>query len=102
MRMKPILLAVALLAFLTLAAPRAQAQIVSGGYIGFGNQAVVGAPFVSPAPYVAPVVPFASPYPYVVTRPLYGPRLFYRSGWGYGPRWYGPRYYRRGYGRRWW
>jgi hypothetical protein len=108
MRMKQVLLAVALVTVLSLAASHAQAQVIGGGYIGFGRPGFggvvgFGAPVVAPAPVVAaPFVPYVAPYPaVVVSRPLYA-APFYGVGWGYGPRYYGPRYYRHGYGRLWW
>jgi hypothetical protein len=107
MSMKQVLLALAMAAVLTLAAPRAQAQIIGGGYIGFGRPGFggvvgFGTPVVAPAPVVAaPVVPYVAPYPPVVVGgAVYGGPVI-RAGWGYGPRFYGPRYYRPGYYRRW-
>jgi hypothetical protein len=106
MSMKQGLLAVALVTVLFLAAPRAQAQVVGGGYVGFGTPGFggvvgFGTPMVAPAP----VVPYVAPYPAIVARPMVvGPVV--GAGWGfgprfYGPRYYGPRYYRGGFARRW-
>ena len=112
MSMKRILFAAAIVTVLMLAAPHAQAQVVGGGYIGFGGPGFggvvgYGAPMVAPAP----VVPYAAAYPpVVVPAPVVAGPLI-GVGWGYGPRYYapryygppyyGPRYYRGGYGRRW-
>ncbi len=104
MSTKQVFLALSLVAILGLAAPHAQAQVVGGGYVGFGVPGVSGAvTFGGPVAGVgvigAPVVPYVAPYPMVVGRPVVAP--FYGPGWrGYGPRYYGPRYYRGGY-RRW-
>ncbi|MGC8642834.1 MAG: hypothetical protein ACP5XB_23490 [Isosphaeraceae bacterium] len=112
MSMKRILFAAAIVTVLMLAAPHAQAQVVGGGYIGFGGPGFggvvgYGAPMVAPAP----VVPYAAAYPPVVVPApvIAGPLI--GVGWGYGPRYYAPRYYgppyygprycRGGYGRRW-
>jgi len=106
MRVKHVVLALAMVAVLTLAAPRADAQFF-GGYVGFGNPGVYtyGAPVVGVAPYVAsPVVPVMPGYPAVVAPgPVYRSPYAYRygPGWGYGPRYYGPRYSNYRYGRRW-
>jgi len=101
MRIKPIILAMAMVAVLSLAAPRAEAQFF-GGYVGFGNTGVYGVG----GPVVAPVVPVVPGYPAVVApAPIYGAPYAYRygPGWGYGPRYYGPRYYNNyRYGRRRW
>jgi hypothetical protein len=102
MRLKHVLLALAMAIVLGLCNPRTHAQVITGGYVGFGSPGLVySSPLVAPAP----IVPYASGYPVVVPRPLIGPGPF-RSGWGYGPRFYGPRRvfpgYRFGYGRRWW
>jgi len=105
MSMKRVFLALALVTVLGLAAPRAQAQVVGGGYVGFGVPGIGGAvTFGTPVAGVgvvgAPVVPYVAPYPVVVPR-VYGVP-YYRAGWGgYGPRYYRPRYY-RGYGYRRW
>jgi len=107
MRTKHVLLAAAMATMLVLTAPRAQAQMMGGGYMGFGTPGVMGfgGPVVAPAPYIgAPIVRYARPYPMMVGRPMYGPRLNYRPGWGYGPRPFAGRNYRYGYGygrRRW-
>jgi hypothetical protein len=106
MRIKHVVLALAMVAVLSLAAPRAQAQFF-GGYVGFGNTGVYGAGgTVVGAPVVAPpVVPVMSGYPAVVApAPIYRAPYVYRygPGWGYGPRYYGPRYYNYRYRRRWW
>ena len=110
MHMKQSLLALTVALALGLAAPRAQAQVVtSGGYVGFGVPGVggvvsFGTPVVAAAPVVAsPVIPYAVSYPVVVPRPVYA-RPFYGPGWGYGPRYYGPyhHHYYYGYGRRVW
>jgi hypothetical protein len=110
MTTKKLILALALFAVMSLAAPRLQAQVVGGGYVGFNTPGVsgvigVGAPVVAPAPVVAaPVVPYVAPYGGVVMGggPIFAPRPIYRAGWGYGPRYFGPRYYRYGYRRRVW
>ncbi|QEH34574.1 hypothetical protein OJF2_31150 [Aquisphaera giovannonii] len=94
------------------AAPRSEAQVVTGGYIGIGQPfgGVVTPPLLTPAPLVTPVVPYAAPYnTVVVRRPVYA-TPYVGPGWGYGPRYYGgygPRHYgygpyRRGFGRGWW
>jgi len=110
MRTKLLLLGAGILATLALATPQAQAQYVTGGYVGFGRPGFggvvgVGGPVLSPA-YAPGIVPYGGPAvvvppPVVVTRPVYGP------GWGYGPRYYRPYPYRYGgygygYGRRRW
>jgi len=106
MRIKPIILALAMVAVLSLAAPRVEAQFF-GGYVGFGNTGVygVGGPVVG-APMVAtPIVPVVPGYPAVVApAPIYRTPYPYRygPGWGYGPRFYGPRNYGYRYGRRRW
>jgi hypothetical protein len=119
MSTKQVFLALALVTVLGLAAPVAQAQVVTGGgYVGVGTPGfgaavsvgtpiaaapIVGAP-VAAAPVVgATVVPFVTSYPVVVRRPFFGPR-FVGPGWRgyYGPRFAGTRYYTRGYGYRWW
>ena len=106
MRIKPFVLALAMVAVLALAAPRAEAQFF-GGYVGFGNPGVygVGGPVVGAPVVAAPVVPVMPGYPAVVgPAPIYRAPYAYRygPGWGYGPRYYGPRYnYRYRYGRRW-
>jgi len=112
MSVKQVFLAAALAMVLAVATPRSHAQVISGGYVGFGTPGfggvVAGAPVLAPAPFVTPVVPYATPYSGVVVgSPFY---RGWNSGWGYGPRYYGPRYYgpryyNRGYGfgrRRWW
>ena len=107
MSMKRVLVAVAMVTVVVLAAPRAQAQVVGGGYVGFGSPGFGGAiGFGTPMVAPAPIVPYVAPYPMMVApRPMVvGPVI--GAGWGYGPRYYGPRYvgpryYRRGYGRRW-
>jgi hypothetical protein len=104
MRLRLVLLAASMAAVLILAAPRAHAQFMGGGYVGFGTPGVMGfgGPVVAPGPFVgAPMVRYARPYPMMVGGPMYGPRVFYRPGWGYGPRPYGGRAFRYGYGRRW-
>ena len=108
MSMKQVFLALALVTVLGLAAPRAQAQVVGGGgYVGFGTPGFggvvsFGTPVVGAAVIGAPVVPYVAPYYPVVVPRVYGGPVYYRGGWGYGPRYYGPRYYRGGYGwRRW-
>lgn len=107
MSMKRILFALAIMTALMLATPRAQAQVVGGGYVGFGTPGfggVVG--FGSPMVTPVPVMPYAAPYPAVVVpRPMVVAPMM-GAGWGYGPRYYapryyGPRHYRGGYGRRW-
>jgi len=103
MRFKHAILALAIVAVLAVAAPRAEAQYF-GGYVGFGSPGVVG---FGGAPVVAaPVVPVVPGYPAVVTpAPIYRAPYAYRygPGWGYGPRYYGPRYYNNyRYGRRRW
>ena len=97
---------------LCVAAPRTEAQVVTGGYVGFGNPGFGGAVgFGTPMVAPAPVVPYVAPYPAVVVpRPMVVSPMM-GAGWGYGPRYYGPRYYgnrfygprcyHRGYGRRW-
>jgi len=110
MNMKHVFLAAALVMVLAAATPRSHAQVITGGYMGYGTPGyggvVVGAPLVAPAPVVAPVVPYAVPYSGVFLGGPFYQRPFYGGGWGYGPRFYGPRYYSRGYGygyrRRWW
>jgi hypothetical protein len=109
MRLKPVLLAAVVAAALGLATPRSHAQIVTGGFVGFGNPGVVtyGAPVFTPGPVVAsPFVPYATTFPVAVPRPWIG--RYYRrgyGGWGY-PRFYrgwgNPRFYNRGYRRFWW
>ena len=110
MSTKQVFLALTLVVILGLAAPHAQAQVVGGGYVGFGVPGVSGAiGFGAPVGGVgvvgAPVVPYVAPYPVVVGRPYVAP-YYYGAGWrGYGPGYYGPRnygtrYYRGGY-RRW-
>jgi hypothetical protein len=106
MRIKPVVLALTMVAALTLAAPCAQAQFF-GGYVGFGNTGVYGVGgTVVGAPVVAsPVVPVMPGYPAVVApAPIYRAPYAYRygPGWGYGPRYNGPRNYGYRYGRRWW
>jgi hypothetical protein len=93
MSMKQGLLAMALVTVLFLAAPQAYAQVVGGGYVGFGTPALGGVvSFGSPVVAPAPVVPYVAPYPVVVPRPIVaGPVI--GAGWGYGPRFFGPRYY---------
>jgi hypothetical protein len=106
MRIKPFVLALAMVAVLALAAPRAEAQFL-GGYVGFGNTGFygVGGPVVGAPVVAAPVVPLLPGYPAVVSpAPIYRAPYAYRygPGWGYGPRYYGPHYnYRYRYGRRW-
>jgi hypothetical protein len=111
MRLKHVLLAAVVAAALGLATPRSHAQVVAGGYLGFGSPGVVtyGAPVVAPAPFVAtPVLPYATGYPVVVPRPWIGSPYYYGAGWGYGPGYYGVRrgyyghHYHRGYGRYRW
>jgi hypothetical protein len=110
MRIKQSLLALTVVLALGLAAPRAQAQVVTGGgYVGFGVPGAGGfvswgTPVVAAAPVVAaPIIPYAAGYPVVVPRPVYA-RSFYGPAWGYGPRFYGPRpyHYHYAYGRRVW
>lgn len=115
MSMKRVCFAAMMVVVLCLAAPRAQAQVVTGGgYIGFGTPGLGGvASFGTPVVAPVPVVPYLAPYPTVVVpRPVVvGPVI--GTGWGYGPRYvgprhYGPRYYgprhytyHYRYGRRW-
>jgi hypothetical protein len=93
MSMKQGLLAVLFVTVLSLAAPHARAQVVGGGYVGFGTPGFGGVvSFGSPVVAPAPVVPYVAPYPVVVPRPIVaGPVI--GAGWGYGPRYFGPRYY---------
>ena len=66
MRTRLVLFAASMAAVLILAAPRAQAQIVGGGYVGFGTPGVMGfgGPVVAPGAFIgAPMVPYCQALP---------------------------------------
>jgi hypothetical protein len=109
MHVKQILPALTMVAILGLTAARADAQVVGGGYVGFGTPGLggvvsFGTPYVAPAPVVAaPVVPYpyVAPYPNTLIVP---PRRVYVPVYGrgyYGPGWHRGGYHRMGPVRRW-
>ncbi|WP_165229142.1 hypothetical protein [Aquisphaera insulae] len=108
MSIKHALIALVVLACLS-AAPRADAQYVSGGFVGFGRPGFggvygFGAPVVATPMVAGPVVPYGMPMvvqqPVVVQRPMVvgapvmaapmvtGPVM--TTGWGFGPRYVVP------------
>ena len=115
MSMKHVFFAAALVMVLGLATPQAQAQVISGGYVGFGRPGFGGVVAWErpwwPRPPSSPHRSSPTRVPYsargcrwaFLRRTLLRGRLGLWTPLRLG---YGPRYYSRGYGygyrRRWW
>jgi len=106
MKLRSLILALAVSLVPALTAKPALAQVVTGGFVTFGTPVIpvtsgFGGPVVAPV-YPAPVVPLVAPAP-VVVAPAPGVvvtrRTVLRPAWRYGPGFYRPVPLARGYVR---